>query len=108
MPELNLAEEGLELLFGTRDENLRRIETAFGVERRGARQPCVGRGELELPCTPSRVCSEQLSLLIERGYQLRNEDVTTAIRVIREAPETSLVEFFSARLQPRGPRRPAG
>ena len=38
---------------------------------------------------------EQLSRLIEKGYQLRPEDVQTSIRVMREAPETSLVEFFS-------------
>ena len=94
MPELNLAEEGLELLFGTRDENLRRIETAFGVELAARGSHVSVDGEPAAVHAASRLL-EQLSRLIEKGYQLRNEDVQTAIRVIREAPETSLVDFFS-------------
>ena len=94
MPELNLAEEGLELLFGTRDENLRRIESAFGVELAARGSHVSVEGEAGAVQAASRLL-EQLSLLIEKGYQLRNEDVQTAIRVIREAPETSLVDFFA-------------
>ncbi len=94
MPELNLAEEGLELLFGTRDENLRRIETAFGVELAARGSHVSVEGEPGAVQAASRLL-EQLSQLIEKGYQLRNEDVQTAIRVIRESPEASLVEFFS-------------
>jgi phosphate starvation-inducible PhoH-like protein len=94
MPELNLAEEGLELLFGTRDENLRRIETAFGVELAARGSHVSVDGEAGAVQSVSRLL-EQLSRLIEKGYQLRSEDVQTAIRVIREAPETSLVDFFA-------------
>lgn len=94
MPELNLAEEGLELLFGTRDENLRRIETAFAVEIAARGSHLSVDGEPAAVLAVSRML-EQLSRLIENGYQLRPEDVQTAIRVVREAPETSLVEFFS-------------
>ena len=94
MPELNLAEEGLELLFGTRDENLRRIEAAFGVELSARGSHVSVEGGPAAVQAASRLL-EQLSLLIEKGYQLRNEDVQTAIRVIREAPETSLVDFFA-------------
>ena len=32
MAQVTLSEEGLDSLFGTQDENLRRIERAFGVE----------------------------------------------------------------------------
>ena len=94
MPELNLAEEGLELLFGTRDEHLRRIEAAFGVELAARGSQVSVEGAPAAVHAVSRLL-EQLSRLIEKGYQLRSEDVSTAIRVIREAPETSLVEFFS-------------
>ena len=105
MPELNLAEEGLELLFGTRDENLRRIEAAFGVELAARGNHVSVEGAPAAVHAASRLL-EQLSLLIERGYQLRNEDVTTAIRVIREAPETSLVEFFSGEASTSGAAAP--
>jgi phosphate starvation-inducible PhoH-like protein len=94
MPELNLAEEGLELLFGTRDEHLRRIEAAFGVELAARGSQVSVEGAPAAVHAVSRLL-EQLSRLIEKGYQLRSEDISTAIRVIREAPETSLVEFFS-------------
>ena len=94
MPELNLAEEGLELLFGTRDEHLRRIEAAFGVELAARGSQVSIEGAPAAVHAVSRLL-DQLSRLIEKGFQLRSEDVSTAIRVIREAPEASLVEFFS-------------
>ncbi len=36
----------------------------------------------------------ELTAVTEKGYRFRPGDVQTAIRVISEAPETSLVEFF--------------
>ena len=36
----------------------------------------------------------ELSTLAESGYRVRQEDVRTAIRVSRQAPDLSLVEFF--------------
>jgi phosphate starvation-inducible PhoH-like protein len=35
-----------------------------------------------------------LSTMTERGYRFRSGEVSTAIRVLSEAPETSLVDFF--------------
>ncbi|HSM12639.1 MAG TPA: PhoH family protein [Thermoanaerobaculia bacterium] len=95
MTQLTLAEERIELLFGTQDENLRKIESAFGVTI-GARggQVSVDGGE-EGVAAAARLL-EQLSTLLERGHRLGPEDVSTAIRVLRENPEASLVEFFIA------------
>ncbi len=94
MTQLTLADEGIEQLFGARDENLRRIEAAFGVEisARG--------GQLSLDGSPQAVAVvrhllEQLSKLVEAGYRLRAEDVATAIRVVSEDPMASLVDFFA-------------
>src|SRR6187401_365137 len=93
MPDLTLAEEGISVLFGTRDENLRKIESAFGVQiaARGSSVSVTGTPEAAGAATH---LLEELSRLLERGYRLRSEDVTTAIRVLRENPATSLVEFF--------------
>ena len=104
MPDLTLAEEGISLLFGTRDENLRRIEAAFGVELSARGSSVSVQGEPEAARAATRLL-EELSRLIERGYRLRAEDVTTAIRVLRESPEASLVEFFSSEGGVPGTRR---
>ncbi|MEJ2085093.1 MAG: PhoH family protein [Acidobacteriota bacterium] len=89
--EVNLADEGIDVLFGTHDENLKRIEKAFDVtvSARGGQLRISGE-RVEL----AEHLLRDLSDLLARGYPLRPVDVDTAIRVLREAPETSLVEFF--------------
>jgi phosphate starvation-inducible PhoH-like protein len=98
MIQATLAEEGLEAVFGTQDENLRRIERTFGVTL-GARG-----SEVRIEGDPAGVETVEhllrdLSALTERGYKLRSSDVQTAIRVIAEDPKASLVDFFL----PEGP-----
>jgi len=95
MTYLTLAEEGIEQLFGVRDENLRRIESAFGVEiaARGARVSMTGEPG---PVASAGQLLEQLSQLVASGHRLRPDDIDTAIRVIQVDPETPLVEFFAA------------
>ena len=89
--QVSLADEGIDVLFGTHDENLKRIEKAFGVtvSARGGQLRISGdRAEL----AEHLLCD--LSDLLARGYPLRPVDVDTAIRVLQEDPDTSLVEFF--------------
>ncbi len=98
MTQLTLAEEGLEAIFGTHDENLRRLEREFGVT-------VTARGnEVNVSGDPERTAAvesllRQLSALAASGYRLRQADVQTAVRVLREAPDTQLLEFF----HPDGP-----
>ncbi len=93
MTQVTLAEEGLDTLFGTQDENLRRIERTFDVT-------VAARGnELHINGDPERVrvverLLTELTAVTEKGYRFRPGDVQTAIRVVAEAPETSLVGFF--------------
>jgi phosphate starvation-inducible PhoH-like protein len=93
MTQVTLAEEGLDTLFGTHDENLRRIERTFDVT-------VTARGnELNIVGDPERVqvvehLMNELRTVHERGYRFRPGDVQTATRVISEMPETSLTEFF--------------
>jgi phosphate starvation-inducible PhoH-like protein len=93
MTQLTLAEEGTEQLFGTQDENLRRIESAFGVEVAARGNQVMISGSPEAVHTAGLVI-EQLSLLVAKGYRLKPDDVATAIRVVAEDPSTSLVDFF--------------
>ncbi len=93
MARLTVAEEGLGALFGIQDQHLRRLERAFDV-RISARGNDLGvEGEAERVAVVERMMSE-LSRITEQGFRLRGQDIQTAIRVMKQAPETSLVEFF--------------
>ncbi|HYX23764.1 MAG TPA: PhoH family protein [Thermoanaerobaculia bacterium] len=93
MTQVTLAEEGLDTLFGTQDENLRRIERTFDVSLTARGNELHIHGEPEPVERVQRLLAE-LSAVTEKGYRFRAGDVQTAIRVISEAPETSLVDFF--------------
>jgi phosphate starvation-inducible protein PhoH and related proteins len=97
MSQVTVAEEGLDSLFGTHDDNLRRIERTFGVEVAARGNELNVSGEPEAVATVERLL-QQLSGLIERGYRFKPGEVQTAIRVAAESPQSSLAEFF----QPEG------
>ncbi len=92
--QVELVSDGLERVFGTRDQNLKRIERALGVtlSARGSQLRIEGPEE---SCRLAETLMRQLSELVEQGYPLQPVDVETAIRVLQEAPATSLTEFFS-------------
>jgi phosphate starvation-inducible PhoH-like protein len=94
MTQLTLAEEGIEQLFGTQDENLRRIEAAFGVQLAARGNQIFLSGSPDGVAAAGRVL-EQLSQLVGTGYRLKPEDVPTAIRVVGDDPGASLLDFFS-------------
>jgi phosphate starvation-inducible protein PhoH and related proteins len=92
--ELRLDDEGTHTLFGNRDENLRMLEDAFGVKisSRG--------GEIHVTGAPERVgpvekLLGEMQQLIEQGYPLKKSDLLTGVRVLRDRPDTSLVDFFT-------------
>lgn len=93
MSRLTLAEEGLESLFGAHDQNLKRIERAFGVRLAARGNELTIDGEAPQVEAVERLMG-QLSTLGSAGFRFRAEDVRTAIRVARQAPDLSLVEFF--------------
>ncbi|MCZ6507654.1 MAG: PhoH family protein [Acidobacteria bacterium] len=93
MTQVTLADEGIAALFGTRDENLRHIERAFDVSLSARGNKVHIGGEPERQELVGRLL-RQLSALLDRGYELQADDVDTAVRVLQEAPETSLEEFF--------------
>ena len=87
-------------LFGIADENLRAIEESFSVRlaARGNEISVVGEGPGE---DTARRLLEGFSELLAVGYPLKGSDVATAIRVLKEDPKASLVEFFTE--SPFGP-----
>ena len=93
MARLTLAEEGLETLFGIQDQHLRRIERAFGVEIAARGNELGVAGDADRVALVERLLSE-LSEIARHGLRLRGQDVQTAILVVKQDPEASLVEFF--------------
>jgi phosphate starvation-inducible PhoH-like protein len=95
MLQLTLPERGIESLFGTHDENLKRIEQAFEVQlaARGNRLQIEGDAD-RTPVVEHLFV--QLGALLETGYQLKPVDVETSIRIVQESPQASLVDFFLA------------
>jgi len=91
---VTIPESGVSSLFGRLDENLRAIEDAFGVrlKARGTEISVAGEG----PAVPvvQRMLAE-LSELLQQGHALQKSDVLTAIAVVKEDPDASLVDFFS-------------
>ncbi|HKA36099.1 MAG TPA: PhoH family protein [Thermoanaerobaculia bacterium] len=90
---VTLPDSGLTALFGIADENLRAIEEAFGVRlaARGNEVSVKGEGEGE---ETARKLLADFSELLVMGYPLKASDVSTGIRVLKEDPGASLVEFF--------------
>ncbi|HSG38820.1 MAG TPA: PhoH family protein [Thermoanaerobaculia bacterium] len=93
MTQVTLAEEGLDTLFGTQDENLRRIERTFGVTLTARGNELHINGDADKVAQVEHLLRE-LTALTEKGYRFRPGEVQTAIRVIAEAPETLLGDFF--------------
>src|SRR5258706_3269134 len=92
--ELTLDDEGTHTLFGNHDENLRMLEDEFKVKisSRG--------GEIFVTGTPDNVAPvgkllAQMQQLIEQGYPLKRSDINTGVRVLRDRPEASIVDFFT-------------
>ncbi len=113
MTQVRLVEQGIETLFGTQDENLRRIERAFDVKVTARGSQAQIEGDPARREVVERLLS-QLSALLERGHRFRSGDIETAIRVMQEAPEESLLDFFTddgilgvvrRRVQPRSLRQ---
>jgi len=93
---LTLPESGLGALFGIHDENLRLLEESFDVviSARGAEVSVSG--EPENASLAARLLSE-FGKLIERGFVPKKHDLAAGIRILKEDPTTSLVDFFENR-----------
>src|SRR5213595_2805142 len=92
--ELTLDEQGTHALFGNHDENLRLIEDAFDVRISARGSEIKVQGDAD-NVKPVEKLLAQMQALIESGYPLKKSDILTGVRVLREKPETNIVEFFS-------------
>ncbi|MGZ5433776.1 MAG: PhoH family protein [Thermoanaerobaculia bacterium] len=102
--ELTLDERQAHTLFGNHDENLRAIEDAFDVKISSRGNEIFVSGTDENRVNVQRLIGD-LQQLIGQGYPLQKSDVATGVRVMRDKPGTSLVEFFTDDAVPSSIRR---
>jgi phosphate starvation-inducible PhoH-like protein len=102
--ELTLDERQTHTLFGNHDENLRAIEDAFGVKISSRGNEIFVSGAEENRGNVQRLLGD-LQQLISQGYPMQKSDVATGVRVLRDKPETNLVEFFTDDAVPSSIRR---
>ncbi|HXI12085.1 MAG TPA: PhoH family protein [Thermoanaerobaculia bacterium] len=90
---LTLTNEGITTLFGIQDENLRMLEDAFKVKISARNGEVVMKGDAENVAAAEKLLSEMQQLL-DRGHILKRSDLSTGVRVLRDRPDASLVDFF--------------
>ena len=92
--ELTLDEKGAQALFGNHDENLRMLEDEFRVKISSRGSEIFVKGSPG-DVGPVEKILAQMQELITQGYPVKKSDVLTAMRVVRDKPEASVVEFFT-------------
>jgi phosphate starvation-inducible protein PhoH and related proteins len=102
--ELTLDERQAHTLFGNHDENLRAIEDAFRVKISSRGKEIFVSGREEDRGNVQRLLGD-LQQLIGQGYPMQKSDVATGVRVMRDKPDTNLVEFFTDDAVPSSIRR---
>ena len=92
--ELTLDDEGTHTLFGNHDENLRMLEDEFRVKISSRGNEIFVTGAADSIAPVEKLLAE-MQELIEQGYPLKRSDVITGMRVLRDRPESNLVDFFT-------------
>jgi phosphate starvation-inducible protein PhoH and related proteins len=102
MRRIAVPEEGVETLFGSYDENLRQLESTFGVRIRTQGHDLIVEGSPDDEARVERTVTELASLMRE-GYRVSNGDVKTAAQLVSEDAAVALKDYLV-----RGPARAAG
>ncbi len=102
MRKISVPEDGVETLFGSYDENLRQLESTFGVRISTQGHDLIVDGA---PADEARVerTVNKLTALMREGYRVANGDVKTAAQLVSENADVDLKDFLV-----KGPARTAG
>jgi phosphate starvation-inducible protein PhoH and related proteins len=93
MKKIAVHDEGLETLFGSLDENLKELESLFGVRIRTQGNELTVDGDPRGEAKAERTLT-QLSSLVREGYRLSNGDVRTAARLVSQDESIDLREYL--------------
>jgi phosphate starvation-inducible protein PhoH and related proteins len=93
MRKIQIPEEGAESLFGTYDENLKQLESQFGVRIRTTGKELIVEGEPADVARAEKVL-DQLAGLMRGGYRLAKGDVKTAAQLVSQDDAVELSDYF--------------
>ena len=91
--KIALPDEGVEVFFGTHDENLRHLETLFGVEIRTDGHQLLVDGDNAAAERVERFVA-QVAGLMKDGYKFAPGEMKTAASLIAEDPAVDLRDYF--------------
>ena len=102
-----IPDEGIELLFGSYDTNLKIFEDLFGVQIRTDGNTLLVEGAAAA-LTRLEEAVRQLGALVAEGYQLSQEDVRRAAQLVIEDDRVQLRDYFArATVKPSSKRHVA-
>ena len=93
MRKIQIPEEGAESLFGTYDENLKQLESQFGVRIRTSGSELIVEGDPGDVARAEKVL-DQLASLMRGGYRLGKGDVKTAAQLVAQDENVELSGYF--------------
>jgi len=91
--KVTVPDEDVESLFGSYDENLKHLETQFGVRIRTNGHELIVEGEAGDVARAERVL-DQLAGLMRGGYKLAKGDVRTASQLVAQDDSVELSDYF--------------
>jgi phosphate starvation-inducible PhoH-like protein len=94
MKRIALPHEGLDMLYGAHDANLKHIESLLDVEIRTQGDELIVEGEKSREQRVERLF-DQLTSLMQGGYDLASADVKTAAELVVDNPNVDLRQYFS-------------
>src|SRR5690349_18187604 len=93
MRRIAMPDEGIETLFGSRDENLRSLESSLGVRLKTSGHNIVVEGQPDAVAQAERVF-EQLGDLLRNGYRFAKDDEEEAAQFVARVLGDELHDFF--------------
>ena len=93
MAKITLPEEGIETLFGSYDENLKHLESLYGVKVRTQGHELTVDGPPAAVAKVERLIA-QLGALMADGFKIGNGDVKTAAQLMAADPSVDLRDYF--------------
>jgi phosphate starvation-inducible PhoH-like protein len=92
--KITVPEEGMENLFGPLDENLKKIESIFGVTLRTDGNQVLVDGDPDDVAKAERVL-DQLTEMMRDGHQITSADVKTAANLVSEDATVEVKTYIS-------------
>ena len=93
MRKIALPHEGLDTLYGAHDANLKHIESVLNVAIRTHGDELIVEGDKSDEQRVERLF-DQLTALMQGGYELGSGDVKTAAALVIDDPNVNLREYF--------------